>query len=416
VSRLPIRVRLTVGFALAMAVVLGTTGAFVYLRLGSSLDEAIDERLDARLAEVAALVARGSPVPSGSSDETFVRVVRPGSPVPVGGGRFRVVSRTVQAPDGARAVYVGESLEDRDEALRGLLVQLSIVGPAALLLTSLLAYWLATAALRPVEAMRVEAAAISAAEPGRRLPRSRARDEVARLADTLNGMLDRLERALARERSFTADASHELRTPLALLKAELELALRRPRSVAELEQALRSAAAEVDRLTRLAEDLLVLARSDQGRLAVRSEPAPAAGILRAVAERFEQPAAASGRTIGVDLPDGLQVVADAPRLEQALGNLVANALEHGEGEILLGAGEHDGRVELHVLDEGPGFPAAFLPRAFERFSRADEARSQGGAGLGLTIAAAIARAHGGSAHAANRPGGGADVWLSIPNA
>jgi heavy metal sensor kinase len=451
-SRLPIRVRLALAFAFAMAVVLAATGAVLYFRLGSSLDEAIDQGLSARLADVSGLVS-GFGSGLGESrlaepEESFVQVLdldgqvvdaSPGVEQPVLGaaelapleagdvlrvergdvpgvdGQARLFATTVETPQGRRIVVAGASLEDRAEALDGLLAQLFLVGPAALLLASLLGYGIATAALRPVERMRAEAAVISAAEPGRRLPVPAARDEIARLAETLNAMLGRLETALERERSFMADASHELRTPLALLKAELELAQRRPRSLPELERALGSAAVETDRLARLAEDLLVLARSDQDGLALRRAAVPAKDVVAAVAERFAHRAEAAGRPLEVEVQDGLQVSADAPRLEQALGNLVANALDHGEGAIRLRALAENGRVELHVLDEGPGFPPDFLPRAFERFSRADEARSGGGAGLGLAIADAIATAHDGSARAANRSGGGADVWLSIPS-
>jgi signal transduction histidine kinase len=262
--------------------------------------------------------------------------------------------------------------------------------------------------------MRVEAAAISGSEPGRRLPSGESRDEIARLAGTLNEMLERLERAIARERSFVADASHELRTPLALLKVELELALRKPRTAPELEQALSSAASETDRLVRLAEDLLVLAQSDDGRLPLRRDAVRACDLLASVQESFGRRAEAAGRTVEREASDGSTLDADRVRLEQALGNLVDNALRHGSGTIHLSAVERNGQVELHVLDEGEGFPPTFLPHAFERFGRADEARTSGGAGLGLALASAIAEAHGGSAHAVNREEGGADVWLSIP--
>jgi signal transduction histidine kinase len=227
-------------------------------------------------------------------------------------------------------------------------------------------------------------------------------------------MLARLDSALERERSFVADASHELRTPLALLKAELDVALRRPRSKEELEQALRSAAAETDRLSQLAEDLLVLARSDRGQLPLRAEPTSAQAIAARVAQRFAHRAQAVNRTIKVDASTEIELVADGRRVEQALGNLVDNALRHGGGAIRLAAAERNGAVELHVVDEGAGFPPEFLPHAFERFTRADEARTRGGSGLGLAIAQVIAKAHGGSAHAVNRDGAGADVWLSIP--
>jgi signal transduction histidine kinase len=328
-------------------------------------------------------------------------------------GGARLLAVPFNGPDGPLVLVAGASLEERDEAVREFLLALLVVGPGALVLASLLGYGLATAALRPVESMRAEATAISAAEPGRRLPLPQSRDEVFRLGQTLNAMLERLEDALERERSFVADASHELRTPLALLKAELELALRRPRSAEELEQALHSAAAESDRLARLAEDLLVLARADQGRLPLRRSPVSAAAVLSKVAERFRAESEKGRRAIEVDAPNGLSLVADAVRLEQALGNLVDNALRHGRGAVRLRAVEAGAGVELHVIDEGGGFVPEFLARAFERFSRADEARSGEGAGLGLAIVEVVARAHGGSAHAANREDGGADVWLSI---
>ena len=181
-------------------------------------------------------------------------------------GRVRVLATPFETAGGRLVVVVGSSLENRDDAVHGLLTLLLIVGPAALLVASLLGYGLATLALRPVESMRVEANVISASEPGRRLPLPRANDEISRLGETLNRMLERLETALERERSFVADASHELRTPIALLKTELELALRRPRSEAELENALRSAATEADRLAKLADNLLVIARFDDGAL------------------------------------------------------------------------------------------------------------------------------------------------------
>jgi two-component system OmpR family sensor kinase len=442
-GRFPIRLRLTLAFALAMAVVLAATGAFLYFRLGVSLDEAIDEGLQTRATELEPVVANNPSLLDGGagSDEALAQVLDADGQVvaatpqiddeplvaadargrsfterdDVTGVEGRVRLLVTPLADGGTLI-VGASLEERDEALNRLLGELFIIGPVALLLASLLGYGIGTAALRPVEAMRAEASTISAAEPGRRLPVPAARDEIGRLATTLNGMLERLQRALERERNFVANASHELRTPLALLKAELELALRRPRSTNELEEALRSAAAETDRLARLAEDLLVLARSDQEQLPLRRESVSVRAVFGRVAERYAREAEANERLIEIDVPDGLLVGADVPRLEQALGNVVDNAFRHGSGTIRLSAVESDGSVELHVRDEGAGFPAEFLSRAFERFTRADAARTGGGAGLGLAIAAVIAEAHGGSAHAANRDGAGADVWLSIPTA
>jgi signal transduction histidine kinase len=438
-----------------MALVLAATGVVLYIRLADGLEHAIDEGLEARAAEVAALVQQDPNPPwvdpnRDDADERFIQVVerdgrlRDGTygagarpfasadelaraaerradgitlvrdDLPRITGPVRIFVRPVDPEHPDWFVIVGASLEPRDEAINRLLGQLLVIGPAALLVASLLGYALATAALRPVESMRQEAAEISAAEPGRRLPLPQSEDEVRRLGETLNAMLTRLESAFARERSFVADASHELRTPLALLKAELDLALRHPRSAEELQDAVASAAVETDRLVRLAEDLLVLTRADQGSLPLRREVLPAGKVLAELAERFRPEAERDGRAIDVAAPAELNVVADRIRLEQALGNLIDNALRYGRGPVALRALARNGAVELHVADEGDGFPPDFLPRAFVRFARADEARSGGGSGLGLAIVEAIATAHGGSAHAANSSPG-TDVWVSIPN-
>ncbi|MEK6276226.1 MAG: ATP-binding protein [Actinomycetota bacterium] len=417
-SRLPIRVRLTLAFALAMAVVLAAMGAFLYVRLGESLNENINDSLESRLTEISSAVHNKQPLTEIRSEETFARVLDPAepgtilSPAELMRIRPRQVLRVEH--DGVRfwaarsegkILVAGAPLEDRDEALRELLAQLLIGGPAALVLASLLGYWLARAALRPVESIRAEAAAISGEQPARRLPIPRARDEIARLAMTLNGMLERLERSRARERRFVADASHELRTPLALLKAELELARRGGRSADELASAVSSAAEEVDRLIRLAEDLLALARLDEDGLPVHAEPIDLTELLSHVGR---------GRDITISAPAGLRLEADRLRLEQALGNMLDNAFRHGGGRVRLTATVDGDRVTVHALDEGPGFPADLLERAFERFSRAGQARSQGHAGLGLAIVDSVAKAHGGRAGAANRPQGGADVWIELP--
>ena len=447
-SRLSLRLRLTLAFALAMAVVLGALGALLYERLGDSLQEQLDESLRIRAGALQALVRErddlGPRDLASEEDEDFAQLlagdgsllasspavaagplVSPSEVARVRAGRFFLrrddvaalddePARMLLVPVDSRVLVVGASLEDQEEALEGLVAELFVVGPLALLLSSLAGYVLAGAALRPVEAMRRRAAEISTERPGRRLPLPPARDEIHRLGETLNAMLARLEAAFARERRFVADASHELRTPLALLRTELELALRRPRSAKDLEQALRSAAEEVDRLSTLAEDLLVLARADEGALPLRKSPIEAGELLDAIARRFALRAADEGRALDVAVPGDTPLAADRLRLEQALGNLVDNALRYGAGTIRLDARTHDGHVELRVGDEGPGFPPDFLPRAFERFTRADEARGRGAAGLGLAIVDAVARAHGGTAQAANKPGAGALVWLTLP--
>jgi signal transduction histidine kinase len=273
---------------------------------------------------------------------------------------------------------------------------------------------LAGSALRPVEAMRRRAAEITAERAGERLPIPRTRDELERLGETLNGMLERLEHALARERGFVAEAGHELRTPLALLRAELDLALRHAASEDELRAALRTASEETDRLAQLADGLLLIASSDQGELGLRLEPLSARELLSSVRNRFLWRSEDAERRLEVDVPADLHLVADRLRLEQALGNLVDNALRHGQGTVRVSARSVNGDAELHVRDEGVGFPDEFLGYAFERFSRPDESRGRSGAGLGLAIVEAIASAHGGKAHACN-DAGGPDVWITLPD-
>jgi two-component system, OmpR family, sensor kinase len=453
-ARVPIRLRLTLAFAIAMAVVLLATGLFLYLRLEAALDQAIDQSLRGRADDVAALVRVSG---FALREEGWSRLVDQEANVAqvldpdgvildstpgVGGHRLltdpqlaraaqamimvdrplvpgfddplRLLATPVQGQDGPVVVIVGASVEEQKEALESLLAQMLLGGPIVLLLASLLGYSLAAATLRPVESMRREAEAVSAAKPGRRLPLPPADDEIARLGRTLNTMLGRLESALARERQFVSDASHELRTPLAALRTELEIALRRKRTPEEMEAAMRSAEEETERLCRLAEDLLVLAQADDGSLPVRQEQLPATELLTAVRERYGLQAADVGRPLQIQADDQLELHVDRLRVEQALGNLVENALLHGRGRILLIARRRDGRVELHVRDEGSGFPPEFIERAFDRFSRSDSARQGPGVGLGLAIVDLIARAHGGSAHAANH-NGGADVWLELPN-
>ena len=446
--RLPIRIRLTLPFALAMAVVLAALGAFVYVRVSSTLLRSTDQNLLAQATEATLRLQNGRPLldRDAISGASFAEILDAGGAVvtaeppglkplfdiaSVGNvlgnhsllrtvaisgrtGRWRLLAIPETTNGQTGVLVLGSSLRIRDESLERLRHELLFSSPLALLLATLAGYLLAGAALRPVEAMRRKAGAISATTPGNRLPVPPARDEVSRLAETLNEMLERLEVAFEHERRFVADASHELRTPLALLRTELELALRKPRSHAELEEALRSAAEETERLVTLAADLLLIARSDQHAMPINPEEVSAAQLLPEVATRFSARAGELERTIETDLDDDIVFEADPKRIEQALGNLVDNALVHGSGTITLWARLVAGRAELHVTDRGPGFPADFADRAFDRFSRADEARPRSGSGLGLAIVQSIAVAHRGSAGVSSPPTGGADVWISLP--
>jgi heavy metal sensor kinase len=453
-SRLSLRLRLTVAFAAVMAVVLSAVGFFVYSRVGGALLTSVDQSLRAGASETAAHLARADLSheldfslvdPDNARGETLgqlfdvqgrvLRSTPSGLPPLVGrhlideAGRqgriltttglrgrksaWRVLALPVTRKGRKLVLIEASSLSAREDTLDRLLFELAVAGPVALLLASLAGYALAAAALRPVESMRRRAEAVSAETPGLRLPVPPSRDEISRLAKTLNAMLSRLEASIEHERRFVADASHELRTPLALLRTELELALRRPRSRAELEAALRSATEETERLTALAEDLLLIAYTDQSGLPVRPTAIDAGRLLRETADRFSARAASTDREISCSTDAQISILADSVRVEQALGNLVENALTHGAGAIRLFACDRDGLVELHVADDGDGFPPGFAERAFDRFSRGDEARGRMGTGLGLAIVDVIARAHGGRAGIAEPRGGGADVWIAL---
>ncbi|HET7445678.1 MAG TPA: ATP-binding protein [Solirubrobacterales bacterium] len=435
-----------------MILVLGATGVFVYLRFRSELDHTIDSGLRSRAADLEALVKEAD---SGLSEgrrnlvgrtESFAEVLDPAgrvvdsseavggqvllsspelraalrAPVFVNRGPLpgleeesRLLAVPVEAQGGGRVVVVGTSTAARDESLADLLQLLLVGGPVALILASLAAYGVAAAALHPVEAMRTRAAEISAAEPGQRLPVPPTDDEVARLGTTLNEMLERLGEALEHERAFVADASHELRTPLAVLRTELELALAKRRSPAELRAALESAAEESDRLTQLSEDLLTLAQTERGELPLRLEQVELRESLESVSRRFSGRARAEVRGFDLSGPR-VTIRGDRLRLDQAVGSIVDNALRYGSGTISLELVEAGDGAEIHVRDQGPGFPPDFLDRAFERFSRVPSRRGDGGSGLGLAIVRTVARAHGGDAHAATEASGGAHVWLTLP--
>jgi signal transduction histidine kinase len=434
-----------------MALVLGAVGVFVYLRFSAELDATINSGLESRASDVAALVkeadsglreGRQSLVGRG---ESFAEVLSSAGAVedssPAVGKRIlltpaelrralrgpillnrgplpgleddsRLLAEPVTTGGREQVVVVGTSTEPRDESLTDLLQLLLLGGPVALLLASVAAYGVAAGALKPVERMRTQAAEISAAEPGKRLSVPPSRDEIARLGATLNEMLARLGEALEHERAFVADASHELRTPLAILRTELELALAEGRSPQELRDAIASAAEETDRLTQLSEDLLTIAQTEQGELPLKLSRVELREMLEAVERRFSRRASEAGRAIEVN-GEPTEIAADRLRLDQAVGSMVDNALRYGSGPVTLDLRGSGQEVEIHVIDQGEGFPEEFLGRAFERFSRASSSRRDGGSGLGLAIVQTVAHAHGGEAHAANVEKG-ADVWLTLP--
>ena len=429
---------MTAAFALAMTLLIAAMGLFVYERQESNLDEIVSTSLRSRSDDVAALVRSSDSsrsVVGGprlvESDEGFIQIltangrlldgttqnrvpslrpdearkaargpvvlerqvagVDPDAPV-------RILARPARSQGRTLVVVTGASLADRNDTLSALSRSFLIGGPIAVLLASAVGYLLATIGFRPVEAMRQRAKRISLSRHGERLPLPEAHDEIRRLGETLNEMLARLESSFERERQFVVDASHELRTPLAVVKAELEAAMRAEgNGGGTVRESLLAALEETDHLGQLAEDLLLIARSADGELPVRPESVELRDLLERTGHRFADRASEQGRRIHVDAPQDLRVAMDPLRSRQALWNLVDNALRYGAGDIRLAARANGNAVEIDVSDEGPGFPADLAPHAFERFSRGDEARTRTGTGIGLAIVRVIAEAHGGTA-------------------
>jgi signal transduction histidine kinase len=340
---------------------------------------------------------------------TFVNVTPPG----LDPARLLVVKLAAGSTRGY--AVVGATLSNSQDALGTLVTQLEIALPAALLISTAVVWFVAGAALRPVERMRRQAEDISATDPTRRLPIPRTNDTLARLATTLNTTFDRLQAALERERSFVNEASHELRTPLTILKAEIDSALARPATPDQLHQALRSANEEVEHLVRIAEGLLVLARAGNGRIPIYAEDVDLRTLIDTSLAAFAVRAAA--RDVALDAHSSDAVVhLDPTRTRQALDNLIDNAIRHSRpgGAVCVRATAEDGHVTVVVQDDGEGFEPGLLDRPFQAFHRGRRT-TYPGSGLGLAIVAAVADAHHGTAIAENPAGGGARITLTLPN-
>jgi signal transduction histidine kinase len=460
VNRLPIRWRLTLAFAVALTVVLTAVGAFLHFQLSSDVDRDIERDLRTRAAQLSGLLMREpiSALPTAAAeqlepDETIAQILTPTGGVVAatayadvrlltreqlrdaalgelfvdrpGDARLdeslRVFAMPVHARDENFIVVVTDSLDERAQTLASTL-GVEIVGLAAALAASCgVGYWVSGLALRPVEDLRQRAAAISGddlADAERTpLPVSPVVDEIGRLGLTLNDMLDRIGRAqaaqrevLKQQRQFLADASHQLRTPLAIIKAEVELAQSGTTKGEDLDAAMTSIGEETDRLSRLTEQLLLLAAADEHRLGLSREPVELRDLLEGVAERGLGRAQLQGRMITV-ASDESTISADRQRLEYALGNLVDNALMHGAGDMQLVGKRVDDLVELQVRDHGSGFSQEYMAHPFVRF--APTASTGRGTGLGLAIVQAITEAHGGVVSLTNDAGAAVTLWLPI---
>lgn len=437
---------MTLVFTIGAAAVLGLCLALLYIVLERQLTAALDTDLRTRGADLVAAVrvgdagvvagdplaqlyAANGAVLTGSpslgerrlvaADE--VRGFGTGTPetietstMPSDPGAAPVEVRLLILPvDAGRVLAVGVSAGPLQDARQRLIMVLLVAAPLLLAALGTAGWLVVRAALRPVDALTREAAEISSLESDRRLPDVPGDDEVARLAQTLDGMLGRLRVAFDRERGFVDDASHELRSPIAVLRGELELALRTTGDTAEVERSLRAALGEAERLSRLADDLLVLARERAGSLVVRDDPVD---LLDLAATESRRLAPVLGLQVAIS-GDPAVVRGDADRLRQVIANLLHNSAVARSTTVQVRVTRNRAFTTLEIADDGPGFPPGLADRVFQRFVRGDRARTPrgSGAGLGLSIVRAIVMAHGGNIAADNGPPlGGAVVTAQLP--
>lgn len=426
-----LRSAIAAGAVVAVASVLAG-GALLVTARGILLDNVTDDITD-RATEVAAAIRAGNE-PAASTDRTVFQVLDPSGRVLAGSvqlpdgtaisplrpppGRrrletrdlrlgqenpYRIVAEGVPTPAGNRIVLAAESTDLVGDATEAMLVALLLGLPLLALIVAGATFMFVGRTLRPVEAMRRQAATITARSLHTRLPVPAAEDEIAALADTMNTMLNRIEASTAAQRQFVADASHELRSPLATIHANADLL-----AGAELEagpaRSVDRIRSESSRMARLVDDLLLLARVDDHTVSVRHGDVDLDDVVYAARER-----------IAVERPDltvrgtvqPVRITGDPDHLHRALRNLVDNAVRHARSTVIVSLTAADGRAELVVANDGPPIAPADRERIFDRFVRLDDSRSRdrGGSGLGLAIAREIVVAHGGVLTVADAPAG-----------
>jgi len=440
-----LRFRIALIATAGVLVVLAGGGLTLVSLHRSALTHNLDEGMRQRADQLADLVADGA-VPTvllgGADDDAIAQIVGadgevvgasptvagdgplipPGTTIRDGrirGARFPSVDDTAfrflsvrrTGPDGEVVIHVAETLDDIDDSTGALAASLGAVVPVAALVLGFIIWWGVGRALRPVEAIRAEVAAIGGAERGRRVPEPARRDEIGRLAATMNAMLGRIDEAAERQQRFVADASHELRSPLTQIRSEIEVDLAHPER-ADLVATHRTVLGSATSMQRLVDDLLHLAKGDARVAGRRDEPVDLDEVVLELARRH--------RTTEVELDTSRvssgQVNGDPEALARAVTNLVDNALRHASATVLVTLEEHDGEVVLTVTDDGPGIPEAERERVFERFVRLDSsrARATGGTGLGLAIAREIVEDHGGRLELVDHEGAGARFAITLP--
>jgi heavy metal sensor kinase len=455
-ARLPVRARLTAWYVLLLAVILTALGSFLLLRLRADLVAEVDNTLDSQAAGILADPDGLEPMPAAGvaglpRGQTVAQLLSPTGQVRERAGtaapaeslvtpamlrqalageqvrtevrsgpnraRYRVLGLRRAGPGTPTVLVVASPLADVDRSVERLRLLLLVAGPMALVLAGGAGWLLARAALRPVGRMTEQAEAIGADRLHDRVSVPDAVDELNRLARTLNGMLDRIERGVVEQRRFVADASHELRTPLAVMRAELEVALRGDDPAADASEVLVSAAEEVARMSKIVDDLLTLAHRDENSLELLLAPVDLGEVAAEVAGQLRPLAEAGGVRLVVEAPP-VPVVADQARVTQVVTNLVDNAVKYtgAGGSVRVRVWERTGGGGLAVSDTGTGIGPEDLPKVFDRFFRLDAARTRarGGSGLGLAICKELVEAHGGRIWADSVPGAGSTFTLTLP--
>jgi signal transduction histidine kinase len=456
-----VRFRITALATVAVAVVLAVTAIGLVVVQRRALTNSLDEALATEARAVVARVEDGGAAitavdPPSVDDDAVAQVVvgdevaaasRPGldrrplapapsgttatrtsDSVPGGDGAFRIVSQRVSGSDGgggdggpATVVHVAAPLDDVDDSVGLLARSLALAVPAVTALLAALVWALAGRTLRPVESIRREVAQIGATDLRRRVPVPPGDDEVARLARTMNAMLERVEDASDRQRRFVGDASHELRTPLARMRSEIEVDLAHP-DRADLAATHRSVLDETIGMQHLVDDLLHLARADGARDPVDHPDGDGADAAHArldevVAGEVSRARAGSPVALDVLAAARVTVAGDPAELRRVIANLLDNATRHARSHVEVTVADAGGAAEVAVTDDGPGVPPDQAERIFERFARLDDARSstEGGTGLGLAIAREIAARHGGTLTLDTAHRAGARFVLRLPS-
>jgi len=370
-----------------------------------------DEQMVQVMTPAGAVVASSSNV----AGEPAVARLAPGQSAqvitPLDNDAFIAVAQSAQTANGQRIVLVARALVDVLDTTKAL-TRLLIIGLPVMLAVVALATWFAVGrALAPVEAIRREVDEVSAAQLHRRVPQPKADDEIGRLAATMNRMLERLENARNSQRRFVSDASHELRSPITTIRQHAEVALAHPDRVTAAELA-EVVLAEQQRMHRLVEDLLLLARVDEHVPLTRA----AVDLDDLAFEEGHRLRSTTSKRVDTSGVKAVRVQGDADALRRMVRNVGENAVRHASSRVDVTLVERGEEVVLTIDDDGPGIPATERARVLQRFVRLDEARSrdEGGSGLGLSIVDEVVRAHGGSMSIEQSPLGGARIVITLP--